>query len=76
MRKKKVAKVLQYPDFDPESYEYRYSQVLLFGRIESYESLTQPLVEEKFRELDVEGDGETKIKVAKRKFLLNIRLNM
>ena len=76
MRKKKLAKVLQYPDFDPESYEYRYSQVLLFGRIESYESLTQPLVEEKFRELDVEGDGETKIKVAKRKFLLNIRLNM
>ena len=72
MRKRKQPKVLRYPEFDPESFEYRYSQVLLFSMIESLEGLTRATVEEKFSE--VHDDGETKIKVNQRKFLLNVRL--
>ena len=73
MRKRKEPKVLCYPEFDPESYEYRYSQVLLFSMIESYEGLSQAIVEEKFSEVD--DNGDRKIKVNKRKFLLNVRLS-
>ena len=71
MKKKKQPKVLQYPEFDQESYEYRFSQVLLFSSIESFESLTEAKVEEKFNE--VSGDGVSRIKINRRKFLMNVR---
>ena len=70
-QKRSKAKFLQYPEFDDDSFEYRYSQVLLFGHNLNYEELSKEFVDQKFAEND--QDGEKILKKNKLKFLLKMR---
>ena len=40
-QRRSKAKFLQYPEFDVNSYEYRYSQLLLFGYNLNYEDFNE-----------------------------------
>ena len=70
-QKRSKAKFLQYPEFDVNSYEYRYSQLLLFGYNLNYEDFNEDFVNQKFAENDEEG--ENTLKKNKLKFLLKMR---
>ena len=70
-QKRSKAKFLQYPEFDADSFEYRYSQVLLFGYNLNYEEFNKEFVDQKFAEND--QDGENILKKNKLKFLLKMR---
>ena len=70
-KKRSKAKFLEYPEFDVDSYEYRYSQVLLFGYNLNHEDFNKEFVDQKFEEIDEDGDNT--LKKNKLKFLLKMR---
>ena len=72
-QKRKKPKILQYYDFDMDSYEYRYSQVILFGKNLNVQDLTPEFVEQKYEETDEEGNSI--VKRNRRLFLLKMRGN-
>ncbi len=70
-QKRKRPKILTITDFDVESYEYRYSQVILFGNNINFDDLTKEFVDEKFGDRDENGDNI--LKRNRRRFLLKMR---
>ena len=70
-QKRKKPKFLQYPDFDIDSYEHRYSQLLLFGSDLNFEDLNKEFVDRKFEEND--EDGVNKLKKNRLRFLRKMR---
>ena len=73
MELRRNPRLLRYPEFSDE-YSYKYSEVLLFGKLEAEEDLTRESVPVMFEEL-VENSQETKIKRNKRSFLRKMRLS-
>ena len=70
-QKRKKPKILQHVDFDVDSYEYRYSQVMLFGNNLNFPDLTKEFVEQKYVETDEEGNSI--VRRNRRLFLLKMR---
>ena len=70
-QKRKKPKILQHVDFDVDSYEYRYSQVILFGNNLNFPDLTKEFVENKYVETDEEGNSI--VRRNRRLFLLKMR---
>ena len=70
-QKRKRPKILTITDFDVESYEYRYSQVILFGNNINFDDLTKEFIDEKFGDRDENGDNI--LKRNRRRFLLKMR---
>ena len=70
-QKRKRPKILTFTDFDVESYEHRYSQLILFGNNINFEDLTKEFVDEKYEERDENGNNI--LKRNRRRFLLKMR---
>ena len=70
-QKRRKPKILQFTDFDAESYEYRYSQVILFGHNINFEDLTKEFVDQKYG--DTDENGENLLKRNRKRFLLKMR---
>ena len=72
LKKRRRRKVLNYPTFDPDSFEFKYSQVLLYFNVHNMEDLTKQTVEESFTA--VTDGGERVIDRNKRQFLMKARV--
>ena len=62
---RKRSKVLMFQSYDPETYDHKFSQVLLYTVVDRYEDLTQDNVQEIFDKVD-EETGEQIVKRNKR----------
>ena len=66
--------MLRYPSFNMDSPEFKYSQVMLYQRVESNDDLNGEKVDELFNETcEYEGNEENVIQRMKRMFLLDMR---
>ena len=74
LRKRRRPKVLRYPSYNMDSPEFKYSQVLLYQRVESNDDLNGEKVDELFNETcEYEVNEENVIQRMKRMFLLDMR---
>ena len=53
---RKSPKILRYPTFDEESYDFKYSQLLLFSFINSLDNLTEQTVDTLYSEINEDGE--------------------
>ena len=71
LKKRRKMQVLNYPNFNKESFEFKHSQVLLYSDIQNVDDLTKDAVEAAF--LAVANDGERMIDRNKKMFLFKAR---
>ena len=65
-----LPKVLKIPDYEEDSFEYRYCQVLLYGDVQSLDELTEEFVNRACNEVDI--TGELVLKSRKRYYFIDI----
>ena len=70
LSKRRRPKVLKIPDYEEDSFEYRYCQVLLYGDVQSLDELTEEFVNRACNEVDI--TGELVLKSRKRYYFIDI----
>ena len=60
MSKRMRPKVLKVPEYEEESFDYKYTQVLLYGDVHSLDELTEDHVNRAFEEVNNAGESTLK----------------
>ena len=68
MKKRRKPKILKFPDYEEDTYDFKYNLVLLFCKVASLDDLSPETVDVSFNETD---DGGERIIFKHRRYLLN-----